>query len=119
MIILDIAAELKKRGYDEVPIPDLADVIRDGFKTISDMAMKEGEGFGLQIPGFGSFRVIKKSARVAFNPKTKQKVNVPEKLSLKFKTSPKLRVEIAESTPAAKKTSKKVAENPTKKKKKK
>ena len=119
MIILDIAAELKKRGYDEVPIPDLANVVRDGFKTISDLAIKEGEGFGLQIPGFGSFRVIRKPARIAFNPKTKQKVNVPEKLSFKFKSSPKLRVEMAESTPAAKKTSKKVAEKSTKKNKKK
>jgi nucleoid DNA-binding protein len=116
MIILDIANELKNRGYEEVPTPDLANVTREAFKAISDMAIKEGEGFILQVPGFGSFRVIRKPARTAFNPQSKQKINVPEKLAFKFKTSSRLKLDLAQSTTAAKKSSKKTTDKKKKKK---
>lgn len=116
MIILDVANELKNRGYEEVPTPDLANVTREAFKTIADMAIKEGEGFVLQVPGFGSFRVIRRDARTAFNPQSKQKINVPEKLTFKFRASSKLRLDLAQSTPAAKKSSKKTTDKKKKKK---
>jgi len=51
-------------------------------------AMKKGQR--LQLPGLGTFKVIKRSARVVRNPRTGAKLNVPAKKVVKFKAAPAL-----------------------------
>lgn len=111
MIILDVAKALKDRGYAEIPTTDLVGVLKDSFKTIADMAIAEGDGFALQIPRFGTFKVMKRKARVGFNPQSKEKINIPEKLVFRLKASSKLREEMSvnigkPSKPAPKKAKK-------------
>ena len=61
------------------------EAIIEGFlKTVIE-ALKEGKG--IEIRGFGSYRVKKKNARQARNPKTGASVFVPEHYVPTFKFS--------------------------------
>ncbi len=61
------------------------EAVIEGF--ISTVISMLKEGYGIEIRGFGSFRVKKKKARVARNPKTGQQVFVPEHYVPTFKFS--------------------------------
>uniref|UniRef100_A0A6M3JZD7 Putative DNA binding protein n=1 Tax=viral metagenome TaxID=1070528 RepID=A0A6M3JZD7_9ZZZZ len=87
MIIMDIAKYLKKHGYGNVPKPDLALIVRDTFAAVSALAVEKNENFALQIPKFGTFRVMRYEKRIGFNPKTKEKINIPARLKFKLRTS--------------------------------
>jgi DNA-binding protein HU-beta len=50
--------------------------------------MKKGQR--IQLPGLGTFKVAKRSARVVRNPRTNAKLNVPAKKVVKFKPAPAL-----------------------------
>ena len=68
---------------------DIVDKVAAGtgltkFKTVID-SLKEGKG--IEIRGFGSYRVKKKNARQARNPKTGESVFVPEHYVPTFKFS--------------------------------
>lgn len=59
-------------------------IIEGFFKTVIE-ALKEGKG--IEIRGFGSYKVKKKNARQARNPKTGDQVFVPEHYVPTFKFS--------------------------------
>jgi DNA-binding protein HU-beta len=59
-------------------------IIEGFFKTVIE-ALKEGRG--IEIRGFGSYRVKKKNARLARNPKTGESVQVSEHYVPTFKFS--------------------------------
>ena len=59
-------------------------IIEGFFKTVIE-ALKEGRG--IEIRGFGSYKVKKKNARQARNPKTGEQVFVPEHFVPTFKFS--------------------------------
>jgi DNA-binding protein HU-beta len=56
--------------------------------TAFGKAMKKGQR--IQLPGMGTFKVVKRSARVVRNPRTGAKLNVPAKKVVKFKAAPAL-----------------------------
>ncbi|MCU0456611.1 MAG: HU family DNA-binding protein [Bacteroidales bacterium] len=60
----------------------------NSFVTSVTKAMKKGQR--LQLPGLGTFKVAKRSARVVRNPRTGAKLNVPAKKVVKFKAAPAL-----------------------------
>jgi DNA-binding protein HU-beta len=59
-------------------------IIEGFFKTVIE-ALKEGRG--IEIRGFGSYKVKKKNARQARNPKTGEQVFVPSHYVPTFKFS--------------------------------
>jgi DNA-binding protein HU-beta len=59
-------------------------IIEGFFKTVIE-SLKEGRG--IEIRGFGSYKVKKKNARHARNPKTGAQVEVPEHFVPTFKFS--------------------------------
>jgi DNA-binding protein HU-beta len=59
-------------------------IIEGFFKTVIE-ALKNGKG--IEIRGFGSYKVKKKNARLARNPKTGEQVSVPEHYVPTFKFS--------------------------------
>lgn len=59
-------------------------IIEGFFKTVIESLM---EGKGIEIRGFGSYKVKKKNARYARNPKTGDQVYVPEHFVPSFKFS--------------------------------
>ncbi|HOK26856.1 MAG TPA: HU family DNA-binding protein [Bacteroidales bacterium] len=60
----------------------------NAFVSAVGKAMKKGQR--LQLPGLGTFSVVKRSARVVRNPRTGAKLNVPAKKVVKFKPAPAL-----------------------------
>lgn len=63
-------------------------VVNGFISTIRD-ALKEGKG--IEIRGFGTFKVREKRPRIARNPRTGEKVNVPNKFVPIFKPSKELK----------------------------
>ncbi|HQF43070.1 MAG TPA: HU family DNA-binding protein [Ignavibacteriaceae bacterium] len=61
------------------------EAIIEGFFTTVIEALKQGKG--IEIRGFGSYKVKKKNARTARNPKTGEKVFVDEHFVPTFKFS--------------------------------
>ena len=59
-------------------------IIEGFFKTVIE-SLKDGKG--IEIRGFGSYKVKKKNARQARNPKTGEQVFVPEHYVPTFKFS--------------------------------
>ena len=59
-------------------------IIEGFFKTVIE-ALKDGKG--IEIRGFGSYRVKKKNSRQARNPKSGEQVFVPEHYVATFKFS--------------------------------
>lgn len=59
-------------------------IIEGFFKTVIE-ALKDGKG--IEIRGFGSYRVKKKNSRQARNPKTGEQVYVPDHYVPTFKFS--------------------------------
>ncbi len=47
-------------------------------------------GEGIQIVGFGTFAVVEKPARQGVNPATREKIAIPAKKVVKFKTGKEL-----------------------------
>lgn len=59
-------------------------IVEGFFKTVIEALM---EGKGIEIRGFGTYKVKKKRARQARNPKTGEQVFVPEHYVPTFKFS--------------------------------
>jgi nucleoid DNA-binding protein len=80
------------------------EILVDGFfKTIAE-GLAEGEHF--EIRGFGTFKVRKRNAREARNPRTGSKVSVSAAYIPTFKPSRELRTMISEKLLSSKKTRK-------------
>ncbi len=71
------------------------EAVVDGFMVSIVEALKSGES--VELRGFGSFRVTKRSARMARNPRTGEQVRVDERLVPSFRVSRELTRAINES----------------------
>ena len=71
-------------------------------KTILDaMAQSLAKGQRIEIRGFGSFGLNYRPPRVGRNPKSGEKVHVPEKYVPHFKAGKELRERVDANTPEA------------------
>ena len=61
------------------------EAVVNGFITTIIDSLKEGKG--IEIRGFGTFKVREKKPRIARNPRTGEKVNIPKKFVPVFKPS--------------------------------
>ena len=86
-----IRSELITKLADKHPQVTISDV-ELAVKTIIDSsANRLAKGARVEIRGFGSFSAYARPARLARNPRTGEKVHVPEKLVLKFRPGTELR----------------------------
>ncbi|MEX0843105.1 MAG: HU family DNA-binding protein [Gemmatimonadota bacterium] len=67
-------------------------LIVDGFLNAVKQALAEGEH--IEIRGFGTFKVRKRKARTARNPRTGEAVEVPSRLVPVFKPSKNLKAKV-------------------------
>lgn len=79
-----INAVAEKSGLSKV---DAKKAVEAFVETVSS-ELKEGGKVALL--GFGSFSVAEKSARKGVNPKTKQPIEIPARISVKFKAGAEL-----------------------------
>jgi DNA-binding protein HU-beta len=70
-----------------LPKKDIEKVL-DNFVSITQIALKEGKK--VSLTGLGSFTAKERKARIARNPKTGEKVEVPAKKVVKFKPGKEL-----------------------------
>ena len=63
---------------------DIKKILEIIFFEISE-ALRRGEN--IEIRGFGTYKIIKKKARIGRNPKNSTMVKIPEKKAIKWKMS--------------------------------
>ena len=63
---------------------DMEKIIEIFFDEIAEALYR---GVKIDIRGFGSYKVIKRKARVGRNPKNSEMVKIPEKKAIKWKMS--------------------------------
>ena len=61
------------------------------FSTIGEALVNGDE---IAVPGFGKFSIIVRKARSGLNPRTKEKLNIPEKKAPKFSAAKSLKESI-------------------------
>ncbi len=79
----ELLKELKK-SYPNFLTRDLNKIIEIVLKEIK-LSLNKGEG--VELRNFGTFRTNIQRASIRRNPKTGEKVNVPEKKTIKWKMS--------------------------------
>lgn len=86
--VFDVVGESVKTSKGDVNtiVSALFDVIADTVKTGEDVT----------IQNFGKWSMVTKKARKGRNPKTGEELNIPEKKSVKFAVSSKIKKDINE-----------------------
>src|SRR5438132_1115540 len=80
--------------YDMLPEQDVAKSVNLILTYISDAL---AEGRRTEARGFGSFSVTHRKPRLAHNPKTLVKLQIPSKYSVHFKPGKEMRERVNES----------------------
>ena len=70
--------------YPQLLRKDVEKILEIIFFQMSE-ALSRGEN--IEIRGFGTYRTIKRKARIGRNPKNSQPVQIPEKKAIKWKMS--------------------------------
>lgn len=83
-------SELVERIAAKMPNLTIKDI--DGIVSVIFDKMSESLAAGdrIELRGFGAFSLHKREPRIAINPKNKQKVSVPAKNMIHFKTGKEL-----------------------------
>ncbi|MGB2579705.1 nucleoid DNA-binding protein [Elusimicrobium simillimum] len=79
-IVNELAKHLLDKRQAKTTVDKLFDIIKAGVE-------RDGK---VTISNFGTFKRVKVKASVRHNPKTLQRVDVPEKTKIRFKPSPSL-----------------------------
>ncbi len=72
---------------DDVTKKDIESVLNAFMETVTEAAKKDDK---ITLVGFGTFSQVQRKATIKQNPKTGEKINVPAKKVMKFKTSKSL-----------------------------
>ena len=67
-------------------------ILRKDIKKIIEIIFLEitkalRKGKNIEIRGFGIYKIVKKKARIGRNPRNSERVKIPEKNAIKWKTS--------------------------------
>lgn len=69
-------------GYNKTIV---AVVLKSAFREVRQQVKNGG---GIRVPNFGTLKNHIRKAKVCINPRTKEKMNIPQKEVCKFKQSP-------------------------------
>tara|TARA_Y100000590_G_scaffold96430_1_gene109553 strand:+ start:6685 stop:6996 length:312 start_codon:yes stop_codon:yes gene_type:complete len=70
--------------YPNILRKDIEKILEIIFQEVVE-ALREGKN--IEIRGFGTYKVVKRKARIGRNPKNSELVQIPEKKAIKWKTS--------------------------------
>lgn len=79
-----IASIAKKAGLRKAAAEN---ALKATLETISETL---AQGDKVQLVGFGTFSVLDKPAHEGFNPRTKEKIQIPARKAVKFKAASNL-----------------------------
>ena len=74
----------EKHGITKVAAKQIFEQVFDDI--LAAMMSKKNDN-KIQVPGFGSFRIEKRAARMGRNPRTGESIKIPAKQVVKFKVS--------------------------------
>jgi DNA-binding protein HU-beta len=77
-----VAFALAKEDYNDIRGKDMYELLQNAFDRLAT-ALKGGAS--VRIPKFGMFKPVVRKARSGFNPKTKEKIEIPERTAVRFK----------------------------------
>jgi integration host factor subunit beta len=60
------------------------DAVRRAFAAVVEVLIKNGR---VEIDGFGTFELVKRKPRIARNPRTGDRIDLPAKVAVKFKAA--------------------------------
>lgn len=83
-------SELVERIAAKMPNLTIRDIDNIVSVIFDKMAESLTAGDRIELRGFGAFSLHKREPRIAMNPKNKQKVSVPAKNMIHFKTGKEL-----------------------------
>ncbi len=81
--------------FPEIDKKTVATVVNGTFEAMIE-ALKNGER--IEIRGLGSFKVKTRAAKIARNPKTGEKIQVPSKKVVHFKIGKILKAKLSQKT---------------------
>ncbi len=84
----ELIESLSEKLSDSLNKKDAELIVNIIFKEMS-RALRDGEK--IEIRGLGSFKIISRRSRIGRNPKTGEKVSVPEKKAVFFKPGKELK----------------------------
>jgi len=91
-------ADLASHLIEELSLPKKdADLLVNGFLGSIVKSLRDGEG--VELRGFGSFRLRSRMARTGRNPRNGEPVVVPPKRVVYFKLGKDLRIRLIEAKP--------------------
>ena len=67
------------------------DTVRRAFAAVVEVLIKNGR---VEIDGFGTFELIKRKPRIARNPRTGDRIDLPAKVVVKFKPARTLKRDV-------------------------
>lgn len=76
----------------EISKREAAEMYDDVFGTLADII---ASGEEVAIPGLGRVKIAERAARIAHNPKTKDKIEVPAKKAPKFQFAKNIKEAVA------------------------
>lgn len=76
----------------EISKREAAEMYDDVFGTLADVI---ASGEEVAIPGLGRVKIAERAARIAHNPKTKDKIEVPAKKAPKFQFAKNIKEAVA------------------------
>lgn len=76
----------------EISKREAAEMYDDVFGTLADVI---ASGEEVAIPGLGRAKIAERAARIAHNPKTKDKIEVPAKKAPKFQFAKNIKEAVA------------------------
>jgi DNA-binding protein HU-beta len=87
---IDFVKEVSKKAG--VSIKDAESVVNSSLETITDI-LERSES--ITFMGFGTFETVVRASRETTLPTTKERVRIPAKMSVKFKTGKNLKEKVA------------------------
>jgi integration host factor subunit beta len=83
-------SELVEKIAAKMPNLTIRDIDRIVSVIFDKMSESLAKGDRIELRGFGAFSLHKRNPRIAMNPKNKQKVSVPARNIIHFKTGKEL-----------------------------
>ena len=83
-------SELVEKIAAKMPNLTIRDIDRIVSVIFDKMSESLAKGYRIELRGFGAFSLHKRNPRIAMNPKNKQKVSVPARNIIHFKTGKEL-----------------------------
>lgn len=84
----ELIEKLQKGSGKELSKKELSDLMDEAFDLISKSVKKDKR---FVYPGFGTFHLRKRAARVGRNPKTKEEIKIGASRTITFKPAPNLK----------------------------